>query len=187
MSASQSFEDFVRRQQEQSAASKAFDYEGEKHAYLDLLNKLYEEIRAYLGDYLSAGTVRLESSTIQLNEEGIGTYDAPSLIIIIGNQQITLAPVGTLLIGSKGRVDVSGSAGKVRLTLVDRHARGVRDVIKVTVNVVTDGDRMPDTPPTAAAKEIDWTWKIVSPPPSMTFIELDKESFLTMILEISGG
>jgi hypothetical protein len=44
------------------------------------------------------------------------------MILGIGRQEITLTPVGTLLFGSKGRVDVEGPAGRTRLVLVDQQS-----------------------------------------------------------------
>ena len=46
------------------------------------------------------------------------------MILKIGRQEITMTPVGTLLIGAKGRVEVVGPAGRTRLLLVNSKAFG---------------------------------------------------------------
>ena len=104
------------------------------------------------------------------------------MILKIGGQEIVLTPVGTLLIGSKGRVDVIGPAGRTRLILVDREASA--PTIKVSVHI---GGK-----PQAAAKEplhkkINWAWKIVTTPPAVRFLELTQESFFRALMEIANG
>jgi hypothetical protein len=36
-------------------------------------------------------------------------------------------------------------------------------------------------------QHIEWAWKIVSRPPTLSFIELNKESFLQLMLEVSNA
>jgi hypothetical protein len=73
------------------------------------------------------------------------------MILKIGRQEITMTPVGTLLIGAKGGVEVVGPAGRTRLLLVSSKASGPTPAV--------------ETPP----KKIKWAWKIAtSAPPSST-------------------
>ncbi len=75
-------------------------------------------------EYIRKGEIKSEYRDITLNEENIGSYIARQMILRIGRQQVTMTPIGTMLIGAKGRVDVVGSAGRTRLVLVN--SRGVR-------------------------------------------------------------
>ncbi len=132
--------------------------------------------------FIQAGGVRLDYRDIELNEENIGSYTARQMILRIGRQEITMTPVGTLLIGAKGRVEVVGPAGRTRLLLVDREASGPR--IKVTVNISDTPE-----PPTAQAapKEVTWVWKITTSPPNIRYIELTQESLFQALMEVAGG
>lgn len=186
MSVAQDFNSFVQRQQQKATEEQAIDWNKEKQEWLEYLEKLYTDIESYLADYIAAGSITLKSSTIELNEENIGTYQAPRLFINIGAQQISLTPIGTLLIGTKGRVDVEGSSGTARLILVDRNATAPRIVSRVTVvgpNGVVTTHSSSDSPP----ETIDWTWKIVTKPPIMNFIDLTKETLFEMLMEVSNG
>src|SRR5271157_3693933 len=118
MSADTLFKDFVQRQQQPRSGDEAIDWSKERDEWLGYLQQLYERIAEYLDEYIKGGTIKLRDSMIELNEENIGAYKAKRLVIAIGAQEIVLTPVGTLLIGSKGRVDVEGSAGNSRLVLV---------------------------------------------------------------------
>jgi len=41
---------------------------------------------------------------VELDEEQIGSYQAPQMIVTIGRKAVRLEPVGTFIIGAKGRV-----------------------------------------------------------------------------------
>jgi hypothetical protein len=180
------FDDFVRRQQQLSAAAEQevpFDPKKELEDWLHYLNALYADIQAYLKDYISGGSISFRIEKKELNEDFSGPYFAPKMVIRIGLQEITLDPIGTMLVGSKGRVDVIGRAGTSRLTLVNKKITSVRQLVSVTV---VD----PENPPPSKKpvhSEIEWVWKIMSRPPALSFIELNKESFLEMLLEVSNG
>lgn len=189
MGVAQDFKAFVQRQQVKAAEDSAIDWDAEKQEWLDYLNKLYAEIEVYLQDYIDADEISLKKSYIELNEENIGTYTAPRLFIDIGPQQISLTPVGTLLIGTKGRVDVEGSSGSARLLLADRSAVSPRFVSRVSV--VRDDGSEPGSAGAASEEPafppVDWVWKIATKPPVIKFMDLTKETLFEMLMEVSNG
>jgi hypothetical protein len=93
-----------------------------------------------------------------------------------------MTPIGTLLIGAKGRVDVVGPAGRARLVLVNSIASG--PTIRVTVSIGGKPE-----PPTAEVepKEITWEWKIATSPPAIRYIELTQESLFRALMEVANG
>ena len=95
-----------------------------------------------------------------------------------------LLPIGTLLIGSRGRVDVIGSgATQARLVLIDSKATRAADLVRVYVDL--EG-KLPDVP-REEPREIKWEWKMVTRPPERRFIELTQETFFEMIMEVANG
>jgi hypothetical protein len=121
-----------------------------------------------------------------LSEENIGSYLAKRMDIRIGRQSVSLEPIGTLLIGCKGRVDALGSAGRVPLFLVNARAKSAADLIKVTVTVSTRGKVHPPPPPLPSDQPISWAWKIVTGTPRK-FADLDKDSFTRLLMEVTNG
>lgn len=180
------FDNFVRRQKElaaEAAAEIPFDPKKELDDWLGRLNSLYSQIQEFLKEYIDAGSITTEIGNIELNEEFSGPYDAPTMVIRVGLQEIKLIPIGTMLIGSKGRVDVVGRSGTSRLILVNKNVASANQLVSVTI---VD----PKNPPQAkraAPQQIEWVWKIATRPPTMTFIELNKESFLEVLLEVSNA
>ena len=53
-----------------------------------------------------------------ISEDPIGSYPVEEMHIQIKNKEVVLDPIGTNIIGAKGRVDMKGSAGIVKFVLV---------------------------------------------------------------------
>lgn len=192
-SANVEFDEFVKRQTASAAAarnlpSEPVDWNKQREEWLAYLAGLYDEIKSFLKAYTDNGSIKLKRDKISITENDIGTYDADKMTIYIGTRKITLTPIGTMLIGTKGRVDVAGSAGKSRLVLINKAAKSSHDLIKITVTVI-DPKRptLPPTPKSVKREPIEWAWKIVNSPPATTFMDLNAASFMQMLLEVSNG
>ena len=157
------------------------DWADERDNWLRHLKELYHQTEVFLADHTKTGGIKLDYRDIELNEENIGSYSARQMILKIGRQEITLTPVGTLLIGSKGRVDVVGPAGRTRLVLVDREASGPTN--KVTVSIGKPSPPAAEAPP----RKVTWVWKIATRPPTTQYIELTQESLFQALMEVANG
>ncbi|CAH0341803.1 hypothetical protein [Rhizobium sp. CECT 9324] len=175
------FDEFVLRQQSTEIEAASVDWCQERDQWLDYLNVLYTAVEAFLKPYIDGGTIAISYKDVLLNEENIGEYTARQMVLQIGKQHVVFTPIGTLLIGTKGRVDVEGAAGKARLILADRDAQ--RPQIKVTVKRDGDNPRPVTEPPT----DIDWTWKIATMPPQVSYIDLTQDSLFELVMEVANG
>jgi len=169
---------FVKRQQTAAGDGERVDWAKERDDWLDHLKELYDKTESFLAEYIRTGEIKLSYRDIPLNEENIGSYSAPQMILKIGRQEITMTPVGTLFFNMKGRVDVVGPAGQTRLVLVDSEASGPPR--KVTVSI---GKPKVE----AAPKEIKWAWKIATSPPTIQYIELAQDSLFQALMEVANG
>lgn len=176
------FSEFVKRQQAAAALDEPVDWTRERDNWLLRLKELYDQIESFLAQYIKTGEIKLSYRDIELNEENIGVYIARQMILKIGHQQITMTPVGTLLIGAKGRVDVVGPAGRTRLVLVNSGASG--PVIKVTVSI---GGKPEPPAVEAPPKETKWAWKLATSPPTIRYIELTQGSLFQALMEVANG
>jgi hypothetical protein len=174
------FDAFVKAQQK-SAVDAEIDWNKVRDEWLAHLDALYKKIEELLGDYVGSGQILVRYQDVQLNEEDIGTYSARRLTIKIGGKEIVLEPVGTLLIGTKGRVDVTGPAGSTRIMLVDKDA--ARPRVRVTVQINPKRPSVPEP----ADKPVDLSWKLVTSPPTIRYIDLTQESLFRALLEVGGG
>ncbi|MGA3259493.1 MAG: hypothetical protein ABSE35_11480 [Bryobacteraceae bacterium] len=178
------FDAFVKREQTAATAEEErVDWAKERDEWLGHLKELYEQTESFLANYIGTGQIKVNYRDIQLDEENIGSYSARQMILKIGRQEITMTPVGTLLIGAKGRVDVVGPAGRARLVLVNSEASSP-PTIKVRVSI---GGK-PEPPAVAAPpKQIKWGWKIATSPPTVRYIELTQDSLFQALMEVANG
>jgi hypothetical protein len=175
------FDAFVRREQAAAAGSK-LNWAKDRDEWLEYLDNLYETTESFLSEYIKRGDITIDYREIDLNEENIGAYKARQMILRVGRQEIRMTPVGTLLFGMKGRVDVVGRAGRTRLALVDSKSSAPK--VKVTISIAgTSGPPAPKPAP----QEIHWAWKIATSPPTVRYIELTRESLLQALMEVANG
>jgi hypothetical protein len=184
--ADMSFDDFVLREQQAVKVSdqKPVDWQAEKAAWLRHLEELFTQVNGYLKPYVDAGQVVIEYRTIDLSEEYIGRYSAKEMIITIGSKTIKLEPIGALIIGSKGRVEVAGPRARAQLLLLDSKVRSTSQLIHVSVSI---NGGLPSPPPPEPPSDIKWVWRIVTRPPRREIIKINKDNFLNLLVEISNG
>ncbi len=181
-------EDFAKfvASQQQSGVEVNVDWTEMRNEWLQHLDVLYRKVEGFLQEYITDGLIRCSFSEIELDEPDMGKYLAKRMDIRIGKQHVSLLPVGTQLIGCKGRVDVEGSAGSAQLLLLDKRAKRAADLIKDTVSIE---ENQPETPATRQSDNppISWVWKIVTHSMDKRFVDLDKESFFSLLMEISNA
>ena len=156
----------------------------QKTQWLANLKTLYDQILGFLDSYLQNGSVNVDFRDVELNEERIGAYSAKEMIVNIGSQTILLTPIGTMLIGAKGRVDVSGSAGKSRLVLVDEPQIVMHSQAKIRI---VENHQKSERKVPVDSKHSIWTWKIAGAPPLLLLTELNKDNFYQLLMEVSNS
>lgn len=177
------FDQFVKRQQKAAAEVASVDWDSQRKEWLDYLDKLYQKIESLLRKYVSSGEIQLGYNPVELNEENIGSYAVKQMVLKIGPKSVVLEPIGTLFLGSKGRVDVVGPAGKAQLLLVDSKRSGPTPLVHVSIGV---GGRLPVVP-SESPRKIKWEWRIVTRPPERRFIEITQQSLFQLIMEVANG
>lgn len=174
-------EDFDRFIKKQSRESHIPDWEKQKEEWLERLRYLYLQIEEYLSDYTEEGLVNIRRRSMSLKEDKLGQYDVDQMFIHIGRQMVELTPIGTLLIGSAGRVDMRGITGTVRIALIPREVE--RPKVTVTIRTLKEVISEADAP----APDPDWVWKIVTNRPNMHYLMLDKDTFRSALMEVADA
>lgn len=155
-------------------AENSADLEEEKKIWLSKLDELYALVKASLSGHLeNGGGVKFDLSEVDIYEDQLGTYAVPFATITIGRQVVKLIPKGTFLIGVAGRVDMTGPRGVVRFVIVPRDA--VEPRFRALDNI--------------ASLELprDWIWKISSPPPRITYMDLTEDAFRDALMGVVNG
>lgn len=175
----QAFDDFIKQANVRAQGSKV-DWNEQREEWLSYLNQFYDMVGGFISDYVEAHQLSCTRSKKTLNEENIGSYDVDVLSINISANTITLTPIGTLLFGGKGRVDMVGPKGKVKFVLVPKGSTGPRIVVRMAD---------PDSPSEAGTEEPinEWEWRIMTSPPQISYLPLDGDAFYSALLEVLNG
>src|SRR5690606_13216318 len=97
----------------------------EQQAWVTDLHSLIEQVKCWLASGVEQGVFHLDDVEVQIDEQDVGTYDAPGLKITLINQhrQVLFTPQGfriqgvvafgrTRVIGFRGRVDMNSGPSK---------------------------------------------------------------------------
>lgn len=174
------FDALLKRQAAEKSQPEGFDPNRQLEEWQSYLSKLYTDIGVYLREYVTTGKASISMEDITLNEDFSGPYTVQQMNLRIADAMVILEPIGTMLIGSKGRVDVQGPRGSARLSLMNRKTINVRQMIRVRVMIGNE----PEPPQEPDQGPIDWVWKIMKSTPDVDFVELTEDSFFGMIIGV---
>lgn len=134
------------------------------------LDSLYSRLRQWLHD-ANLPEECIEQSQQLIREENLGEYFAAALVFTLGNEQIHLQPVGTLLVGALGRVDMSA-----------------RRPASPLFHIIADFSAEPDSNliefSHQSALEQDWQWFIAPSSAKYRSQPLSSESFAAALQEL---
>lgn len=177
--ANSDFNTFIDEQTAPPVAEQEVDWEQQREEWLQYLDQFYGLVEEFMGEYVNRGKVGLRRSSKTLNEEFIGEYSAATMAMDIGRNSIVFDPVGTNLIGVKGRVDMQGAKGVVKFVLVPEGTT----VVGWKARIVVGADPVPE--PVEPVER--WEWKIATPPPKVRCVELCRDSFQDAVMEVVKG
>ena len=180
---SRTFDDFVKQRTARAKESaEEFNPEETLATWLRELDALYGTIEGYLKSYIDSGQIKVERRPIRLSEESLGTYDADALVVSIGNEEVVARPVGTMLIGSYGRVDLSGPRKTLRIVLLEKGG----PALKITISGAS-GPRETSISHLWRGEIDHRGWYFVTQPPAATATALDEDSFRDAIMDVSSA
>jgi hypothetical protein len=134
------------QEKKEKAKPADIDWGAKRDAWVAAVNDLYHTIE---DDYLKAakGNVEIERETKEVRELYIGVYQVPELFLRVGDEEVEFSPVGTIVAGAQGRIDLEGErdnvtivwqggnrwsivASRAPLRLIDLTADSLADVLK---------------------------------------------------------
>lgn len=99
--------ELVRQQQEKALHTpvEQLDWAARRNKWLAELTNLMSDIKTWLSN-AGIPSDLFESRKESIHEETLGRYSATGLRVRIGTALVTFRPIGSILIGAYGRVDV---------------------------------------------------------------------------------
>ena len=92
-----SFQEFLRQKTE---GSDWKDRGQRRREWLDALNRLFDQIRAWIREVDPEGLLELVSYEVERVEDRLGVYDAPAMKIRLDLDFVDIRPVGRFAIGT---------------------------------------------------------------------------------------
>lgn len=173
-------DNFISKQKENS--SSQIDPEQELNIWKKAVSSLYKEVRGFLSVYIDSGDVEIKPGTTTLFEEYLGEYEIETATVEIVRKQVYLKPIGTIIFGARGRVDMIGPQGVKTLVFTENADTKPKATKKVTIDG-EDNARQNTVSSNNSTLE-DYVWVIVVRTPKPTYIELNRESFIDAMLSV---
>jgi len=173
------FDEFLRKEEEKKAP--IIDWEARKDWWLEQIDILFADIQNWLKEYTESNKIGVELNDYIIFEEVFGSYTVRQMKIKISNKTVTLTPVGTILIGTKGRVDMKGNAKVVKFILADKNAT------EPQIGVIFSDENKKHEGVNNFKPPVDCVWKISTNPPKIQYSELNEGSFLQCLVQVCNG
>lgn len=166
---------------EGKTTENSFDWNKEKKEWLKAVDTFYSNITVWLRPLTDKpnSSLKISFETMVISEEELGDYEIKKLNIVIKGHRVVLEPIGTNIIGAKGRIDMVGTYGTVRFLLVDKNLR--KPNIAVRISNPTNAHVLEDQ---KQYNPVEFEWKIVTLPPNIQYIPLNEETFSNSLLSV---
>lgn len=127
-----------------TSQSNVIDWESRKKWWLGKINEFYSDIEKWCKEI----NVKVDKFDIVINEKNIGSYTTKKMVLFVGEKNFLFVPVGTIIIGGRGRIDIIYGSSRKKLILF---AKGeLEKVNKVNNEVLSKIYKDPEP------KETEW-------------------------------
>lgn len=133
----------------------------------------------WLQTYIADGSIKTEMQEINISEERLGTYPVLMKKLFIGNITLKFVPVGTILIGTPGRIDLEYKGRTIMFVLVDEAATSASDFIYTEVKI--NGKVVKRSGPRKKFTG-NLIWKFTERGVRVRYHDIDANSFQNLIL-----
>ncbi|KAA8998708.1 hypothetical protein FJU31_09920 [Stenotrophomonas cyclobalanopsidis] len=173
------FDHFLKEQN--AARSGSGNLTERRNQWLEKIELLYTRVQEILSAYIESGAMKITVFSLELREERLGSYQAPGLSIDLGGSSVRFVPIGTILLGSPGRVDLVGLNGNVRFVLT------LPDAEEPMLFGWTSSEEAPSDRYSKPTDLAAYVWKVSTSPPRIRYRRLDAESLQSAIMEVTRG
>lgn len=177
------FAEFLKKKQTRETPDKKIDWERRRTVWLDRVTSLFTEISAWLLPYGADGLLKEEIVQSSIHEEAMGEwgrYEVPGMTITMGSETVSLTPIGMVILGGLGRVDMDGPLGKIKIVLSDSDQKPSFQVVRITTTL--PGEASPPNPDVDKGLTIEnrmtsAEWYFVPPDGQRTMLRVTETTF----------
>lgn len=139
---------------------------------------MYDDIDGWLEEELQSKAITTGTVPVTIVEERLGSYQTMNKWIQIGCERIELHPVGTIMIGTNARIDVTCNSKEVMIVRTGENVDGPGSLI--SVRIVVNGEPEPARKRNPGKP----VWKYVKKEQRFSYVTLNKKSFENLIMEL---
>ena len=168
------FESFLKEKTEEAKKSE-FNPAERIEKFKQHVAELYDKIdNEWLKQYIESGEIKTGCCPITIAEARLGVYEVNAKWIEIAGNRINLKPIGTEILGTDARVDISYRAKEYMLVRVGENVEGFHIIVS------GNGEKPKQKP---AGKIV---WKLVSKRQRTSYTTLNKDVFTNLLMELMG-
>lgn len=104
-------------EKEKREKEKSIDFDKRKAQWILELESLFSQIKNWVKPLIARKLAKIEKGEMEIQEDLLGRYKVPTLNLHLSNQSLFMRPVGTFIVGAKGRVDIESQGKKVTMVL----------------------------------------------------------------------
>lgn len=170
------FNDFVNKLDEEAKKKRhEFNPQERIEKFQTIVNGLYNDIDAWLQPNIEDGKIQTGLVPRMIFEEALGSYAIDDKWLQIGNARLSLRPVGTILIGTNARVDLSYKTKNIMIVRTGEKIESPGQLITIRF----EGEPAPKKKD--PGKEV---WKYVKENGRISYSTLNKESFENLVMNL---
>ncbi|MBP2033787.1 hypothetical protein J2Z42_002494 [Clostridium algifaecis] len=108
--------DFLKKKLEEKTKIE-FNAEEEKKKWINSVNEILSNIKKWIEEPVKNRLVEIIDEKVEINEERLGKYKISSLAIRSLWDTVYIRPIGRMILGAIGRIDILSTKGKYSILL----------------------------------------------------------------------
>ena len=106
------------KEKEQEQVNQEIQWNKVRDEWIQTVDNFLVLIKSWLAEEIQDGLIQIEECTEVIDEEHLGSYSVSSLKLYAIGKALSLRPVGRLIIGAQGRVDLESQSSGERIILL---------------------------------------------------------------------
>ena len=182
----ENLEKILQSKKEKKQAEGSIDWQARRDEWIQCVNNFYGQIKSWLNSYIKKDLIKIKTIKIEITEQYIGAYVIDQMIIEMPDEKVFFTPIGALIIGAHGRIDMQGNRSVARFLLVEKKSDQPHIEVKI---YSSEDERKKDEEKTRQQVKtpVEYVWKFATPPPRIKYIELNEDLFSDLFSQVING
>lgn len=139
------FNKFLKALQDKEKAKREkrrqFDPVERVHRFQSLVSEFFNTLETeWFGDSVGKGLMTIEREQISICEDALGLYNTEKCKLRMGAEEMEFMPIGTILLGTDGRIDLIYKRNRVMFVHVGEKVKRASDLMAVLKKIMPSKD-----------------------------------------------